>query len=107
MFMSEFSANVSSSVQSAGAATTSDQVLTDEQLAGLLLVKTGWVRKNATELPGHLRCGRYHRFLAAAIERWLGSLDSLLDADAIAALLKLPRSWVYAHARELPGVMRI
>ena len=66
-----------------------------------------WVRAHATEIPGIERLGSYYRFRSTMIEQWLGSLDRLLEAEQVAALLKVPTSWVYTNANELPGVLRL
>jgi hypothetical protein len=68
---------------------------------------TDWVRSHAGEIPGFERLGSYFRFRSAAIEQWLGSLDRLLESHDVAALLKVPKSWVYANADQIPGVLRL
>jgi hypothetical protein len=37
----------------------------------------------------------------------LGSLDQLLEAEAAAKLMRVPQSWIYANADEIPGVLRL
>lgn len=81
-------------------------MLSDAELAHILAVTVPWVRAHASEIPGFERLGQYFRFRSNAIEHWLGSLDVLLKAEQVAALLKVPKSWVYANADEIPGVLR-
>ncbi|PSH03125.1 MAG: hypothetical protein CXZ00_13960 [Acidobacteria bacterium] len=81
--------------------------LSDKEVADLLVVTLEWVRAHATEIPGIERLGSYYRFRSTMIEQWLGSLDRLLEAEQVAALLKVPTSWVYTNANELPGVLRL
>jgi hypothetical protein len=40
-------------------------------------------------------------------EQWLGGLEVLLLAEEVALLLKVPKSWVYANADQIPGAMRL
>ncbi len=82
-------------------------LLSDDELAQILRRTLEWVRCHATEIPGHERLGMYYRFHVNAVERWLGSLDPVLTANEVAGLLKVPRSWVYANADEIPGVLRL
>jgi len=82
-------------------------LLSDEEVAELLVMTLAWVRSHASEIPGFEPLGIYYRFHRKPIERWLGSLDRLLKADQVAALLKVPTSWVYANADEIPGVLRL
>ena len=82
-------------------------LLSDEELAGILRVTTAWVRSHASDLPGLKRLGCYYRFCRHEVEQWLGSLDPLLDAERVAELLRVPESWVYANADEIPGVQRL
>ena len=82
-------------------------LLDDIEFAGILLMTTQWVRSHAKELPGFERLGSYYRFRSAAVERWLGGLEHLFDAEQVASLLKVPESWVYAKADEIPGVLRL
>jgi predicted DNA-binding transcriptional regulator AlpA len=82
-------------------------LLSDEELADILVMTVEWVRSHAGEIPGLERLGVYYRFHRKPIEHWLGSLDRLLKADQVAALLKVPSSWAYAHADEIPGVLRL
>lgn len=37
----------------------------------------------------------------------LGGLEVLLQAEEVAALLKVPKSWVYANADQIPGATRL
>lgn len=82
-------------------------LLSDEEIGEILATTVEWVRFHSAEIPGLERLGMYYRFHREAIEQWLGSLDRLLEADQVAALLKVPTSWVYAHADEIPGVLRL
>lgn len=81
--------------------------LSDKELAEVLVITSTWVRSHASEIPGFERLGSYYRFRSAAIEHWLGSLDRLLEAAQVSALLKVPASWVYANADQIPGVLRL
>jgi hypothetical protein len=78
-------------------------LFSDKELAEILVMTVAWVRSHATEIPGFERLGSYYRFRSAAIEHWLGSLDRLLEAEQVSALLKVPTSWVYANADQIPG----
>ena len=82
-------------------------LLSDQEVADILIMTVEWVRSHAGEIPGLERLGMYYRFHRKPIEQWLGSLDRLLDADQVAALLKVPPSWVYANADQIPGVLRL
>ena len=82
-------------------------LLSDEELADTLVVTIEWVRSHAGEIPGFERLGSYFRFRSKAVENWLGSLERLLEAENVATLLKVPMSWVYANADEIPGVIRL
>lgn len=82
-------------------------LLSDNELAGILVTTTAWVRSHAREIPGFKRLGSYFRFGRLAVEEWLGGLDRLLEAERVGKLLGVPESWVYANADELPGVLRL
>lgn len=82
-------------------------VLSDKELAGILGVTIEWVRTHAKEIPGFKRLGSYFRFSRQPVEVWLGSLDALLDAERAAELMHVPKSWVYANAEDIPGVLRL
>ncbi len=82
-------------------------LLSDEELADILAVTVDWVRTHCSELPGLERLGIYYRFHRSPIEQWLGSLEPVLLVEQVAALLKVPPSWVYANADEIPGVLRL
>jgi len=88
-------------------ASVSPPFLSDKELAEVLVITSTWVRSHASEIPGFERLGSYYRFRSAAIEHWLGSLDRLLEAAQVSALLKVPASWVYANADQIPGVLRL
>lgn len=82
-------------------------LLTDVELAAVLGVGVRWVQLHQAQLPGHCRLGKYLRFRRPDVEAWLGSLDPLLKAQQAAAILKVPVSWVYANADQIPGVIRL
>ncbi len=82
-------------------------LLSDDELADILVMTVPWVRSHAREIPGFERLGSYYRFRGTAIQQWLGSLDQLLEAEQVAELMKVPTSWVYANADEVPGVLRL
>jgi predicted DNA-binding transcriptional regulator AlpA len=82
-------------------------LLSDRDLAQILVMTTDWVRSHAGEIPGFERLGSYVRFCSQSILQWLGSLDPLFEAVRVAELLKVPESWVYANADEIPGVLRL
>jgi excisionase family DNA binding protein len=56
---------------------TMDKLLTAEELAERLRVKTEWVwaQARAGRIP-HVRLGRYRRFRESAIEAWLTELET-------------------------------
>ena len=82
-------------------------LLTDSDVANILVVTIAWVRSHADEIPGFKRLGFYFRFCRQEVAHWLGSLDQLLEAERVATLLCVPQSWVYANADEIPGVLRL
>ena len=82
-------------------------LLSDKDVADILVMTVAWVRSHAGEIPGFRRLGSYFRFCGQEVERWLGSLDQLFEAETVAALLCVPQSWVYANADQLPGVLRL
>ncbi|WP_162601849.1 hypothetical protein [Occallatibacter savannae] len=82
-------------------------LLSDDELSTILGVTTDWVRAHAAEIPGLQRLGSYYRFLISPVDKWLGGLDPLLDAEEIAPRLKVPVSWVYANATQIPGFIRL
>ena len=82
-------------------------LLSDQDLAGILVVTTAWVRSHASEIPGFKRLGSYFRFCSQAVEQWLGSQERLFESEAVSALLGVPESWVYANADEISGVLRL
>jgi predicted DNA-binding transcriptional regulator AlpA len=67
----------------------------------------GWVRSHAGEIPGFERLGAYFRFRSQAVEQCLSSLDRLLEAEQVAALLKVPKSWVYTNANQIAGLLQL
>jgi hypothetical protein len=82
-------------------------LLSDRDIARILVMTTDWVRSHAREIPGFHRLGSYFRFCSASVEHWLGSLDPIFEAERVAELLKVPESWVYANADDIPGVLRL
>lgn len=84
-----------------------DPLLSDSEVAGILVVTTDWVRSHSGEIPGFRPLGMYYRFHRAPFGQWLGSMDPLLSPAEVADLLKVPKSWVYANADQIPGVLRL
>jgi hypothetical protein len=84
-----------------------EPLLTDEEIASILRVATEWVRSHATEIPGFQRLGMYYRFHPPLVRDWLGSLDPLMKTEAVAAMLRVPPSWVYANGEQLTGFLRL
>lgn len=82
-------------------------LLSDKELAKILVMTIAWVRAHASEIPGLKRLGSYFRFSSCAIENWLGGLDPLFVAEQASQILKAPPSWVYANADEIPGILRL
>lgn len=82
-------------------------LLSDKDVANILVMTIAWVRSHTDEIPGFKRLGSYFRFSSQEVEHWLGSLDPLLEAETVATLLRVPESWVYANADQLPGVLRL
>jgi excisionase family DNA binding protein len=54
-----------------------DRLLTADELAALLGVKTQWIwaQARAGRIP-HVRLGRYRRFRESAVEAWLRDLEA-------------------------------
>jgi hypothetical protein len=82
-------------------------LLSDSELADILITTTDWVRSHSREIPGFRKLGSYFRFCSQSVEQWLGGLDHLFLAEQVAALAKVPESWVYANADEIPGLLRL
>jgi predicted DNA-binding transcriptional regulator AlpA len=82
-------------------------LLSDKDVADILVMTVAWVRSHAEEIPGFKRLGSYFRFCSQEVEHWLGSHDQLFEAETVAKLLRVPQSWVYANADEIPGVLRL
>ena len=82
-------------------------LLSDKDLADILVMTTPWVRSHADVIPGFKRLGSYFRFCSQTVEQWLGSLDRLLEARKVSSLLGVPESWIYANADNIPGVLRL
>jgi hypothetical protein len=81
--------------------------LSDQELADILRVKVSWVRRRAAEIPGYTRLGSKYRFSRRSVEHWLGSLEPLLFAEDVAALLQTTPKWIYANADSLVGFARL
>ena len=81
-------------------------LLSDKDLADILVMTIDWVRSHAREIPGFKHLGSYFRFSRQAVEQWLGSFDPLFLAGQVAALAKVPESWVYANADDIPEIGR-
>ena len=88
-------------------ATLFQPLLSDHEVANLLVMTRTWVRSHAAEIPGFERLGSYFRFRQNALEQWLGSLERLFLAEQVSDLLKVPKSWTYANADEIPGVLHL
>ena len=84
-----------------------DPVLTKAEVANLLSVPATWVATHSNAIPGAFRLGRNLRFRRAIIEDWLGGSSPLLVPEQVADILKVNLSWVYAHADQIPGIMRL
>jgi hypothetical protein len=84
-----------------------EPLLTDEEMASILGVATDWVRSHAMDIPGFERLGMYYRFHPTLVRDWLGALDPLMKAEAVASMLRVPPSWVYANAEQLTGFLRL
>jgi predicted DNA-binding transcriptional regulator AlpA len=82
-------------------------LLSDHDVADILVMTIAWARSHADEIPGSRRLGSYFRFCSREVEHWLGSLDRLFEADMVSRLLCVPQSWVYANADEIPGMLRL
>ena len=82
-------------------------LLSDEEVATILVMTVDWLRSHADEIPGFKRLGAYYRFHHDPIAQWLGGLEVLLQAEEVAVLLKVPKSWVYANADQIPGSVRL
>jgi len=82
-------------------------LLSDNDLADILGVTTDWVRSHAGEIPGFKKFGSYFRFSREVVEKWLGSLEPLYDAARASLLMDVPKSWVYANADDIPGILRL
>ena len=82
-------------------------LLSDEEVATILAMTLDWVRSHANDIPGFRRLGDYFRFHRDPIVQWLGGLEVLLQAEEVATLLKVRKSWVYANADQIPGSIRL
>lgn len=84
-----------------------DPVLNKTEVASLLSVPTTWVATHSIMIPGAFRVGRNLRFRRVVIEAWLGGTCPLLKPEEVAEILRVNTSWVYAHANQIPGEMRL
>jgi predicted DNA-binding transcriptional regulator AlpA len=84
-----------------------DSVLNKTEVATLLSVPITWVATHAEAIPGEFRLGRNLRFRRGAVEEWLGGSSPLHKPEQVAEILRVNTSWVYAHADQIPGVMRL
>jgi excisionase family DNA binding protein len=68
-----------------------DKLLTADQVAELLGMKTDWVwaQARAGRIP-HVRLGRYRRFRESAVEAWLQDLETHDSRRAVAATRVVP-----------------
>jgi predicted DNA-binding transcriptional regulator AlpA len=82
-------------------------VLDKKEVANLLSVPETWVATHWIEIPGTFRLGRNLRFRRTVIEEWLGGSSPLFEPEIAAEILLVNRSWVYAHADQIPGIMRL
>ena len=81
-------------------------LLSDEEVAEILVMTTVWVRSHAARSQASNGWAPISVFVVS-VEHWLGSLDHLLEVETVATLLRVPQSWVYANADEIPGVLRL
>ena len=84
-----------------------DSVLNKTELAKLLSVPVTWVATHSEVIPGTFRLGQKLRFRRIVVEEWLGGTSSLLVPEQVAEILRVNQSWVYAHADQIPGLMRL
>jgi hypothetical protein len=82
-------------------------LLTDNEVAEVLVVGIDWVRTHAEEIPGFRTLGMYYRFHRIPFQQWVGGSERLLVPEQVAELLKVPKSWVYANADQIPGLLRL
>jgi len=84
-----------------------DAVLNKAETAKLLSVPATWVATHSSMIPGAFRLGRNLRFRRTMIEEWLGGMSPLLVPEQVAEILRVNTSWVYAHADQIPGLIRL
>jgi hypothetical protein len=84
-----------------------DSVLNKSEIAKLLSVPVTWVATHSGVIPGTFRLGRKLRFRRIVVEEWLGGTSPLLNPEEVSEILRVNTSWVYAHADQIPGVMRL
>jgi hypothetical protein len=81
--------------------------LSDKDLASILRMKLPWVRSHAQEIPGLVRFDAMYRFTRRSVESWLGSLEPLLLAGELAALVHTTPKWIYDNAESLAGFIQL
>lgn len=84
-----------------------EAVCNKSEVASLLRVPETWIATHANSIPGAFRLGRNLRFRRAVVEEWLGGAERVLDPKEVAEILHINVSWVYAHADQIPGVLRL
>ncbi|MGB0125345.1 MAG: helix-turn-helix domain-containing protein [Silvibacterium sp.] len=84
-----------------------DSVLNKNEVAKLLSVPVTWVATHSGAIPGAFRLGRNLRFRRMVVEEWLAGSTQLLEPDDVSQILRVNTCWVYAHADQIPGVMRL
>jgi len=84
-----------------------DSVLHTAEVAKLLAVPRTWAATHSNMIPGAFRLGRNLRFRRAVVEEWLGGTSTLLKPEEVSEILRVNASWVYAHADQIPGMMRL
>jgi len=84
-----------------------DSVLNKTEIAKLLSVPVSWVATHSEVIPGTFRLGRKLRFRRIVVEEWLCGTSPLLKPEEVSEILRVNTSWVYAHADQIPGLMRL
>jgi hypothetical protein len=84
-----------------------DAVLNKTEVATRLSVPITWVATHTEAIPGAFRFGRNLRFRRGVVEEWLGGMSPLLKPEEVSGILRVNTSLVYAHADQIPGLMRL
>lgn len=84
-----------------------DSVLNKTEVSNLLAVPETWVATHSDLIPGAFRLGRNLRFRRAVIEEWLCGTSPLLKPEEVGEILQVNTTWVYGHADQIPGVIRL